>query len=304
MLFDSTTLLYQISRHLTALSFMYLSLFKALEVSVFIYNEEVGINEQIETLEWNNIKVLKPNMEKMLEAMYDETDYIDEEVKCRPVDKLKPGHGCDGVDNDCDGPPDYMRDECDEDAYPPQIDLSRVAEFCGADKHVFGSAAQARDCVETHVSAVDDCEEVIQNVSLPVLSESNDLSICGTMYEVAISASEVICGKRTDDTFFVLVDDAIPSNQSVCEFSKGPNEQPFLDMTKSYDLCGGSKIFSSIADAEECVLYYSNGSDDCRTVDLSVSSKKVNTCEYEVTVSRLCKCYYPEYLLGLYFIHK
>lgn len=56
------------------------------------------------------------------------------EVLCRPVPTLLKGHGCDGVDSNCDS--DRFPDECAEDKYPPEFRLSRFAEFCGADKHV------------------------------------------------------------------------------------------------------------------------------------------------------------------------
>ena len=38
----------------------------------------MGTNEQIDSEEWNNVQKIKPNMDKMLNAMYIETDAIDQ----------------------------------------------------------------------------------------------------------------------------------------------------------------------------------------------------------------------------------
>lgn len=298
------------------------SIHQGLEISAFVYGEEVGTNEQIDSDEWNKVQIIKPNMQKMQDAMYDETDAIDQtladqfctpdssnqgdpdfvygaistcnifhEVLCRPVENLKPGHGCDGIDNDCDYG-DFV-DECDEDAFPPEIGFSSVQEFCGSDKHVFGSIDQARDCVETHVKTTDDCEEVNTTVASPVASASNDLSLCGTSYRVDVTATEAICSKSTSGSFFVLVDDNIPSYQRVCEFLQGPNEPPLLNVAKATELCGGKIFFNSLTEAEACVRFSSKASDDCRDVELSLVSADVSgatdklsncTTTYAITV--------------------
>ena len=46
----------------------------------------------------------------LVEATFENSRYILQEVACRSVDTLKLGHGCDGIDNDCN----FQRDECDE----------------------------------------------------------------------------------------------------------------------------------------------------------------------------------------------
>lgn len=228
---------------------------------------------------------------------------------CRPVENLKPGHGCDGVDNNCNHGNakqpftgnNQAIDECGEDAYPPQISFSSVAEFCGGDKHVFRSADQARQCVKNHVLAVDDCETVTTEVEITVASSSNTLSLCGTMYQVDVTAAEDICGKSTPGTFFVLVDDNIPDYQGVCEFSQGPDDTPSLDTSMASKLCGEKIFFSSIAEAKECVLLNSKASDDCRAVDLNINAVEnvtgtgdalsVCTSTFEISV-RLKRCIY------------
>eukprot|EP00957_Ditylum_brightwellii_P211836 15366656-Ditylum_brightwellii.AAC.1 len=65
-----------------------------------------------------------------VEAAYENSRYILQETLCREVPTLLPGHGCDGIDSDCN----FERDDCGEDAYDPVIDLSRVHEMCGPDK--------------------------------------------------------------------------------------------------------------------------------------------------------------------------
>lgn len=46
----------------------------------------------------------------LVEATFENSRFILQEVACRSVDTLKLGHGCDGIDNNCD----FQRDECDE----------------------------------------------------------------------------------------------------------------------------------------------------------------------------------------------
>ena len=46
----------------------------------------------------------------LVEATFENSRFTLQEVACRPVDTLSRGHGCDGIDNDCN----FQRDECDE----------------------------------------------------------------------------------------------------------------------------------------------------------------------------------------------
>lgn len=45
-----------------------------------------------------------------VEATYENSRYILQETQCREVPALLPGHGCDGIDNDCN----FQRDDCGE----------------------------------------------------------------------------------------------------------------------------------------------------------------------------------------------
>lgn len=225
------------------------------------------------------MKVLHPNQVK-----------IYKEVLCRSVEALLPGHGCDGVDNNCD----YKRDECDEDAFHPVIGLSRVAELCGGDQHVFQSDLLARECVKTHVSAVDDCSSVTTYVQSTTEDDPGDsLSICGTTKRIKVIAVEDQCSKSTeDDSILVLVDTNILSPS--CKFSQGPDVSPILDVSQAVELCSGKIIYQNIEEAERCVLANSKADDGCRMVDIVVVNDDVTgdqdkalsicTSTYEIVV--------------------
>lgn len=189
------------------------------------------------------------------------------ETVCREVGDLQPGHGCDGIDNDCD----FVRDECDEDAYPPTISLSRANEFCGDNKHIFGTLEEAKACLETHVITADDCNAVTTVVESVALAAGAGLSFCGTTYQFTVTATENVCGKVTLATFNMLVDPAIPAGQTVCEFSKGPNEAPEIDLSESLAVCGGTKFHESSAEAKRCIESTLVTSDDCRSLVVTVT---------------------------------
>lgn len=48
-----------------------------------------------------------------VEATYENSRYILQETQCREVPTLLPGHGCDGIDNDCN----FQRDDCGKHFY-------------------------------------------------------------------------------------------------------------------------------------------------------------------------------------------
>jgi len=65
---------------------------------------------------------------------------------------------------------------------------------------------------------------------------------------------------------------------------------PSLDISKALDLCNG-KLFSSIAEAEDCVDANSEAQDaaGCRIVEKQVNSSKGSGCEYSIVVSNITR---------------
>jgi hypothetical protein len=74
---------------------------------------------------------------------------------------------------------------------------------------------------------------------------------------------------RSSETILVLVDGNIPKNQRVCEFSRGPDAPPTLDVSKAAELCSSNMVFATVDEADSCVLGNSFASDDCREVELN-----------------------------------
>lgn len=68
----------------------------------------------------------------LVEGTFENSRYTLQEVACRSVDILSLGHGCDGIDNDCD----FKRDECDEGKCGPScgffvhIKLNLIKPVC------------------------------------------------------------------------------------------------------------------------------------------------------------------------------
>jgi hypothetical protein len=174
---------------------------------------------------------------------------IYDEVVCRKVPALLPGHGCDGIDNNCDD--DLTPDECAEDEFPPTIDFSNAHEFCGNDKHIFPTPDAAKACLTKQVMTTDDCYPVSTMVGDAV--ETSSSAKCGTTYAFSVGASEDICNKTSSGSFMVLVDSNIDPTQSACEFSKGPDVAPELNVIQAKENCGRNTFFSSKENALECV---------------------------------------------------
>ena len=174
---------------------------------------------------------------------------IYDEVVCRKVPALLPGHGCDGIDNNCDA--DLTPDECAEDEFPPTIDFSNAHEFCGNDKHIFPTPDAAKACLTKQVMTTDDCYPVSTMVGDAV--ETSSSAKCGTTYAFSVGASEDICNKTSSGSFMVLVDSNIDPTQSACEFSKGPDVPPELNVIQAKENCGRNTFFSSKENALECV---------------------------------------------------
>jgi hypothetical protein len=162
------------------------------------------------------------------------------------------------------------------------IDFGRVAELCGGDKHVFATSAVAASCVETHVSIVDDCYSITTVFEAPVVASE---AKCGTTYMIKVTATEDNeCDQSSTGSFLVLVDGNIPENQGKCEFSRGPDAPPTLDVSEATDVCSGNMVFATVDAADSCVLGNSFASDDCREVELNTTRTEVTDAAEALSV--------------------
>jgi predicted secreted protein len=95
---------------------------------------------------------------------------------------------------------------------------------------------------------------------------------------------------NSSETILVLVDKNIAAPS--CQFIKGPDVKPILDVSGAVEFCE-DKIFGSIQEAKQCVMMNSNALDAAggcgggcrptvRTVDTTEGSK---TCDAYITVS-------------------
>jgi len=127
-------------------------------------------------------------------AAYENTRLILREVACIPIETLQRGHGCDGIDNNCDI--GALRDECNEDIFPPEIDIGSVQASCS--DRVFQTSEEARECIQNAVSATDDCKPV--EITTTVSGEAN------CQGDASVVATAIGCGNRIpEDTTVVTV---------------------------------------------------------------------------------------------------
>lgn len=195
----------------------------------------------------------------------------------------------------------WSTDDCAEDNYAPVISMSRAEEFCGGDKHVFANEAEARDCLNKHIVVTDDCYPVTKSLSSVAVS-SQTLSQCGTTHVATITAEEddsiKKCNvKKSSASIKVLVDGYVKSSSSnpgACEFLNGPDFPPSLDVSMARELCARNIFFQTAQEAENCVLKHSVASDDCRDVEIDVTSSepdtgKLSACAktFEITVRKV-----------------
>lgn len=124
-------------------------------------------------------------------ATWEQTRYILQETACRHVEEFQRGHGCDGIDNDCD----FLRDECDEDRFPPEIESLRARSECLPE--FFDDPSQAEACIKSKTSAVDDCRE---DVGTSVTSEFTDEAEC--TLAVTLTAVAQGCESEVDDSSY------------------------------------------------------------------------------------------------------
>ncbi|KAL3913879.1 MAG: hypothetical protein SGILL_006319, partial [Bacillariaceae sp.] len=110
------------------------------------YHDGLVDGAEVEAIYENTLQLLDGSA-----AIYDE-------VVCRCVEqKDLRGQGCDSIDNDCDD----SVDECDEDNFPPEIDISDASLNCASGNGQvtwFTSNDDALECVSTYSTVVDDCD--------------------------------------------------------------------------------------------------------------------------------------------------
>jgi hypothetical protein len=87
----------------------------------------------------------------------------------------------------------------------------------------------------------------------------------------------------SSETVLVLVDENIPENQGKCEFSRGPDAPPTLDVSKATDVCKNT-FFATVDAADSCVLGNSFASDDCREVELNTTRTEVTDAAEALSV--------------------
>jgi hypothetical protein len=118
---------------------------------------------------WHAAKTTLDGVEHVhgdVEHVQDTADAILDIVTCTPVAELLWGHGCDGVDNDCDG----AVDEADEDVVPPVLHADRAVSQVW-----HPSTAAAMTAVEKAVLAFDDCRGV--SVSASAVGSCGDAKV-------------------------------------------------------------------------------------------------------------------------------
>ncbi len=181
--------------------------------------------------------------------------------KCLAASQERMGHGCDGVDDNCNG----TIDECGEDTFGPLVFIDQSVTKCCYDD--VGKAAEA---VALGVKAWDDCGNI--KISPPIVN--------GTQCDVSVDVTATDdCGNSTTASTIIRIDDHGPSiiiNPAVA------------------DVC-----YASIDDAEQAVRAATTITDNCDSVDdltitlhssveecaLRVRIKAVDTCGNESTAA-------------------
>ena len=172
-----------------------------------------------------------------VEAAYENTRWIMKELACQPS-SLKRGHGCDGIDNNCDN--DGNVDECAEDVIDPEIDLSAVYESCG--NKVFQSTGEASSCVESFMKVTDDCQVINPSTDITVSSNTNDVT-CES--EIGVQVLEQTCQQSANASLTLKVDSEAPELR--CSIDKDVLINEGID---SYEDIGFSYTVIDNCDAE------------------------------------------------------
>jgi hypothetical protein len=128
---------------------------------------------------------------------------IYDEVVCRCTKEPRRGQGCDSIDNNCD----KTVDECQEDAFVPEIDISDASLNCASGNGKtkwFTAEADALSCVSTYAAVVDDCDTKV-SFDDPVLEETCDKAT------INLTASDR-CGNDAEFAIVpVFIDEEVPT---------------------------------------------------------------------------------------------
>lgn len=159
------------------------------------------------------------------------------------------GYGCDGFDSNCDV--SRLIDECAEDLYAPDIDLS-AALSCK--EQTFAEPDDAKACILDKVVAFDDCLPVL--VDAVVVPEA---TACTTT--ISVTATAQGCGDRpTEDTTTVSITgikvDSTPPVVSCDLAATGlqGKTNAFVDASLTFsaiDGCGASSVLLEAYSSEE-----------------------------------------------------
>ncbi len=187
-----------------------------------VYGRAGHIHADLETVDAATLRI-----EGKVEMVQQTSDEILEIVTCKIVPTFRRGHGCDGLDSDCDG----SIDNCSEDQFKPVLHVDRAVSQVW-----YESVAEAVDAVKSATLAFDACQSV-------TLGQSSS-GVCGAV-EVVVTATDS-CGLETSVTVPVLVDSAAPA------------------VTIPASLAGA--CFDSVEAAEAAVLAAAALSDDCTPV--------------------------------------
>ena len=107
--------------------------------------------------------------------------------------------------------------------------------------------------VEHYSTAKDECRPVdVAYVKTDVTGTAEALSNCTKTVKVTVTANIKGCeGLSTSKDVFVLVDENV--DHPKCDFSKGPDAPPELNVIQAKENCGRNTFFSSTKNALECV---------------------------------------------------
>jgi len=92
-----------------------------------------------------------------IEGTFENTKTIIEGLCCVPVSQQRKGHGCNGLDDDCDG----TIDECDEDVFGPDVFVDPAIRG-----QCFKDAADALAALLQSIETSDDCGLVVVDGNL------------------------------------------------------------------------------------------------------------------------------------------
>jgi hypothetical protein len=185
---------------------------------------------------------------------------IYDEVVCRCVNPDEPrrGQGCDSIDNDCD----KTVDECDEDRFKPEIDISAASLNCASGNGQtkwFTDEADALSCVSTYSAVVDDCDTGIVFDEPVVLAGTCDSAT------ITLNAKDRCENDAVEAIVPVFLDEVAPMVK--CSFGDDP----------------GINIFDDGDDPDNKILYVDDtGAGIMTNVNLNYAAS--DNCKFDMDV--------------------